>query len=156
MSKFLMRNNVKTELAENITNTTTQFRILNAVLPFRNPPSPTTGLGVRLTIVDSKIPTKIEIIEVETIVTDGPDHRIVTVAGNDPNVGRGVEDTTANSFLAGATIYMANTADMINSKLNKDDSIIVSRQVINIGGVDYMKVFTNEGNEDNVFFFLKM
>lgn len=153
MAKLLTRNNVKTVLADNITPTTTQFRIFNATPPFRSPPSPSVSTRVRLTIVDSAQPTKIEIIEVDTIIIDGPDHRLVTITESDPAQGRGLEQTTASSFSAGATVYMANTAAMIDAKADREDVIIVSREVVTSGGEDYMKVTTEEGTSGKVLFF---
>lgn len=152
-SKFLTRNNVKTTLADNITPTTTVFRIYNATPPFRNPPSPSVSSKVRLTIVDSANPSKIEIIEAENISLDGPDHRIVTVTESDPSLGRGLEQTGANSFSEGSIVFLSNTSEMIEAKLDRDDSIIVSREVITINGEDFMKVSTEEANTGKIVLF---
>lgn len=152
-NQFLTRNNVKTTLADNITATTTQFRIFNAASPFRNPPAPSSSKKVRLSIVDSENPSKIEIIEADTIIPDGSDYRLITVKNNDPNDGRGLENSTANSFSAGAIVYMSNTAEMIDAKADREDVIIVSREVITQNGVDYMKVKTSEGNSGDIILF---
>jgi hypothetical protein len=153
MGKFLTRNNVKTTLAEDITPTTTQFRIFKATPPFKTPPSPSPPYKVRLTIVDSENPTKIEIVEAETVMIDGPDHRLITVTNNDPNDGRGLEQTTAESFSAGAIIYMANTADMIDAKADREDVVIVKREVVSINGTDYLEVKTQTPPNEWILFF---
>jgi len=151
--RFLTRNNVKTTLVDPITPTDTQFRLFNASSPFRNPPSPTVNTRVRLTIVDSATPSKIEIIECDQITIDGSDYRLLRVTDNDPAQGRGLEGTTGQSFSAGAIVYLANTSGMIDAKANVVDVIIVDREVVTIGGDSYLQVTAEEGSSGEILFY---
>lgn len=151
--KYLTRNNVRTTLADNITPTDTQFRIFNASPPYRNPPSPSFNHRVRLTLIDSSTPTKIEIIECDQITIDGTDFRLLRVTDDDPAQGRGLEGTGAQSFSSGAIVYLANTSDMIDAKADIVDVIIVDRTEVTIGGDTFLQVTAEEGSSGEILFY---
>lgn len=151
--KYLTRNNVKTTLVNDITPTDTQFRLFNASPPFRNPPSPSVNMRVRLTLIDAATPTKIEIIECDQITVDGTDFRLVRVTDNDPAQGRGLEGTTAQSFSAGSIVYLANTSEMIDAKADIVDVIIVDRKEVTVGGDTFLEVTAEEGSSGEILFY---
>ena len=106
-----------------------------------------------MTIVDSATPSKIEIIEADQITVDGVDFRLVRVTDNDDSMGRGLEGTTAESFSAGAIVYLANTSGMIDAKADVDDVLIVEREVITVGADNYMQIKAQEGSSPDIRFF---
>lgn len=130
--RFLTRNNVRSTLAEPVNNSATEIFINVAQAPFRNPPEPFPNDSavapedkeerVRLTIASfADNDNRIEIVEVLELVPDpsNPATRLrltvqrAVVEEADGGLPQPYE------FPEGATIYLSNTADAINTKLSK-------------------------------------
>lgn len=94
-------NNVKTELAAAATAAATELAIVTAQAPFNNPPS-----DGRIMLSDSlRSPTVFEVIGYSGLTDNGDG--TLTLTG----LTRGMEDTTAAAWDAGAFVYQSLTAE---------------------------------------------
>lgn len=112
MKKLLFINNVKLELSNNLTDSSTTMTVSKAQEPFRNPildsQNPDfTEFFIRLTIVDNLNPEQIEIVTVTEVIEETGNSYTFSII-------RGEEDTQPQNFDSGAIVYMAHTAESIN------------------------------------------
>lgn len=116
--KHLIENNIWTYLSTDIVNTDTTIVIDIPDLPYNSLEDllpVEDDEFIHLTITDAEglydIPSRIEIVEVESIMNTGNGLELV--------VKRGVEKTLRFNFKEGAVVYLAHTKESIDTKADR-------------------------------------
>ena len=103
--RYIVKNNVRCQLAGPVSDTDTEITVLKAESPDRNPPEPVPGYRLHLTLIDFQGgPTQYEIVNV-TGITDNGSTLTLTVE-------RAQEGTTAQGFTEG-WLYLSSTAGLL-------------------------------------------
>jgi hypothetical protein len=106
---FLVQNNVRTTLADTLNDSDTQLTINYVSPPFSDIPELDSENEVRITIIDDLAnPTKVEIVRLDDVIEDTGSTRTYEIT-------REQEDTIAETFEEGSTLFLALTADMIRA-----------------------------------------
>lgn len=151
---FLVENNVRTTVSRPITESATTIYINKATAPLNDPPTPEVGKTVRLTLVySSDSETRIELVDVISITDENAlEWRLEVV--------RAREDTSLQSyaFPVGSTIFLANTAEAIENKADKQQVILIEKVRVDANGLpdvngpfEKIITFDSQGNPITIF-----